>query len=303
MLLELLQSQSGLTIQQLNHYALTASKRYRVYEIEKKNGGTRKIEHPSKAIKSLQRWIVKNLILRLPVHHAATAYLKGASIKKNAIKHIGTKFTLRMDFESFFPSFSSENVKEYLQSKKNSLLTEISDDDISFVVKLVSRNGALTIGAPSSPMLTNVMMYDFDYKLSAICECENLVYTRYADDIFISSFFPSRLEKIIDNVRTLCGEFLYGNLKINENKTKFLSRKYRRSIAGVVITPDNNLSIGREKKDFIKKMIYMHSNGRLDIEERLSLCGMVAYIRDIEPVFYQTLIRKYGEDVILSLRS
>jgi len=103
MLVEALQTQSGLSRKQLNWFATTASKRYKVYQIPKQNGTFRTIEQPSQEIKAIQRWIILYLIKKLPIHDSATAYKDGSSIRQNAIRHASSQFTLHVDFKDFFP--------------------------------------------------------------------------------------------------------------------------------------------------------------------------------------------------------
>src|SRR5687768_18266936 len=84
--------------------ARSASHRYKTYEIDKRGGGTRSIHHPSRELKALQRWLLKNVIADWPVHESATAYRPSSSIKANVSKHLKNKFLLKVDFENFFPS-------------------------------------------------------------------------------------------------------------------------------------------------------------------------------------------------------
>ena len=109
MLLERLKKQSGLSETQLERIAATASKRYKVFQIPKRKGGFRTIAQPSKEIKAIQRWLIRALVSKFPIHECATAYKKGASIRSNAFRHSLFNFTLRADFRTFFPSFSGDN--------------------------------------------------------------------------------------------------------------------------------------------------------------------------------------------------
>jgi RNA-directed DNA polymerase len=290
MLLETIQGYTKLSPELLSWYALTASKRYKVYKIPKRIGGERTIEQPSRQIKSLQRILNKILFERFPVHPSSTAYRKGGNIKKNAAIHLKSNFTLHADLESFFPSFKAADIIHFLNEKSNLLDIKLVD----FVSKVVCRNGALTIGAPSSPILTNIMMFDFDVQLAEWCDEHNLVYSRYADDLFISSREADRLGHALAKVRKTLKNFKFGQLNVNEKKLTFLSRRYRRTITGLVVTPDRKLSIGLARKTAMKSKIHKFRNGKLAKEEIGNLIGMIAFARDVEPEFYDTLCRKYG---------
>lgn len=220
MLIEKLQAQSGLSKFQLHNLSNTASKRYKIYTIEKRGGGVREIAHPSRSLKAVQRWITKVLFSALPVHQCAKAYIKGSNIRANALAHAKSNFTLRIDFLDFFPSFSSNNIYQYLSAKDIELNWQLSETDIEFVTSMVTRHGKLTIGAPSSPALTNAMMYEFDRDVFSLIQENELTYTRYADDLFISSRTPDRLGWICDQVTAISKNFPHAGLNINEKKQR-----------------------------------------------------------------------------------
>lgn len=293
LLFERLQNQIGMSASHIERLAMTASQRYKVYSIPKMSGGgDRIIEQPSKTIKSLQRWIVNAYIARLPLHSAAAAYAKGTSIRKNASRHAGTNFTLRIDFANFFPSFRIGHIERFLIEESNS--AQLSHRDRSLIAAIVCRNGALTIGAPSSPALTNAMMFEFDRQLADWCKKNEIVYSRYADDLFLSCNTPGRLEAAHRYVHTIASTYPYACLTINAGKTKFLSRKYRRSVTGIILTSSGELSIGRDKKIEVKSQLYKYGKDQLEPEQILSLRGRLAFIRDADPDFYRRLENKYG---------
>lgn len=301
MLIEALIKQSGMNEVSLEWLALTASKRYKTYEIPKRNGGARTIHHPSKGLKSIQRWISKFLLRRLPVHAAAQAYVTGASIKKNAELHTGSKFTLRVDFADFFPSFSGEQVEIFLAAVERDRSIGLTERDILFISRIVSRHGQLTIGAPSSPILTNAMMYFFDQQIAEFAERKTLTYSRYADDLFFSSIKPDNLSDVPAIVQQVSATYPYANLRVNPDKTAFLSKRYSRRITGLVLTTEGNVSIGRERKRMVKAKVHRLLRGELDISEVSKLCGYLAFVQDVEPEFWESLKRKYGADSMLTI--
>ena len=303
MLLERLQKHTGLPRSLLERYAETASKRYRIYQIDKRDGTKRTIEHPSREIKAIQRWLTRALIRSMPVHEAATAYSRGTGIRMNAERHVHSRYTIRLDFKDFFPSFGGDHVAAYLAEADVNPEMILSDADLAFIRLIVCRHDALTIGAPTSPGLTNAMMFEFDAALTAWCGERDLVYTRYADDLFVSATAQGALTEVEDKVAELSAAFPYADLELNRDKTAHLSRKYRRSITGLTVTPTQTLSIGRDRKTRLKSDIYAYSKGTLQPEERSRTAGMVAFVRDVEPSFYDTLVRKYGHKTIESLQT
>ena len=283
--------------------AESASRRYKVYTIPKRTGGERVIEHPSRELKAIRRWIVQALVTRFPVHEAATAYRKGTGIRENAERHRQTKFTNPYDFANVFPSLSKERVLHYMSNQAASLAMELAPCDYEFIGNIVCRNGKLTIGAPSSPAITNAMMFEFDRRMHESCHEKGLVFTRYADDIFVSSFAPKKLIGVEKEIFQAKRDIPHLRLRLNRKKTAFLSKKYRRTITGVVITPEHKLSIGRERKREIRSLIHQWISGDLTSDKFYYLKGLFAFAIDIEPDLEVRLGTKYGADKIQLLRT
>ncbi|RKQ64151.1 retron St85 family RNA-directed DNA polymerase [Oceanibaculum indicum] len=303
MLIELLSRTSGIPDERLLRISATASQQYKLYTVPKRTGGERLIEHPSRELKAIQRWVIRALINRFPVHDSATAYRIGSGIRENAERHRTSKYTNRYDFMNFFPSFRKEHISIFIKEQSDIIGIDLSERDIDFIANIVCRNGRLTIGAPSSPAITNAMMFAFDKKMHDACKSRDLIFTRYADDIFISASEARKLFNIENLIIDSKRDIHYLNLRINHKKTAMLSKKYHRSITGVVITPQHTLSIGRDRKREIKSLIHRWINGQIDAEKTEYLKGLFSYAIDIEPSFETRLIDKYGADIIKSLRS
>lgn len=296
MLIERLSFESGLPINRLAFFAQTASNRYYVFSIPKRTGGERQIAHPARPLKAVQRWISSKYLSQLPVHKSATAYRRGSSIRKNAETHASSKFTLRVDFRDFFPNFTILHVYQFLKDQQEAL--GIDDRDLRFVSQIVCRHGGLTIGSPTSPVLTNAIMFSFDEAVFKYCKSNGLKYTRYADDIFISSSEPNKLGEAYQIVRRVADNFKFANLKINGRKTAFLSRRYKRLVTGLVITPQGKISIGRDRKRKIKALIHQLLKGELSGEKVSYLKGLLSFVSDVEPDFVQALRKKYGNEYV-----
>lgn len=278
--------------------ANSASRRYFEFTIKKADGSDRLIEHPSRSLKALQRLISRNLVSKAPVHDAATAYSKGAKISENAVRHAGSDFTTRLDFANFFPSFDIESVRQFFRevSERNSV--GLNDADLDFITKIVCRNGRLVIGAPSSPKITNAMMYNFDEAVSKLAASAGVIYTRYADDIYISAFEKDLLPDVERQIRDLVSGHRRPALLLKEKKTLYLSRAGHRSVTGLVLTPNGQVSIGRARKREIRTLLYLALNGKLTRGDTQRLVGLLAFAYDNEPDFVTSLSRKFGTDVV-----
>lgn len=165
-----------------------------------------------------------------------------------------------------------------------------------------SKKLVLSIGAPSSPYISNFLMYSFDQELSNYCNQNGISYTRYADDLTFSTNKSEILFNIPERVRKLL-IILYGQkIQINQFKTAFSSKKHNRHVTGLTITNENSVSIGRAKKRYIKHLVHKSIEEEISVEGLNYLKGYLGFIQHVEPKFLMALERKYTEAVIKKIR-
>ena len=281
--------------------ARTASHCYKTYTIPKRAGGTRTIHHPSKELKAIQRWLLEYVVTRWSVSPHATGYIKGKNIADNAGIHVSSRFLLRLDLTNFFPSITADDIRAYLEASPQGIGSWDSDDR-EFFISIVCRNGCLTIGAPTSPSLSNAVCFALDSHLQQIATTNGAIYSRYADDLFFSSLEPNQLQGIDDEVSQVLNSLPYPrNLSLNRHKTHYSSKKSRRVVTGMILTSDNRVSIGRRRKRKIRALI--HQYDQLDDAQKRKLAGLLAFACDIEPDLVNALILKYGHSLVARART
>lgn len=297
MIVEQMVARLALPASFLMRLAGTASYRYKEYAIPKKTGGTRTIHHPARELKLVQNWLLENVLMRLPVHAAAAAYRKESNILRNAEKHVGNNYLLRVDFQDFFPSLKGTDVVAVLRVNQQRFADlDVTEGDFHFIRQIVCRHDSLTIGAPTSPQLSNAIMFTFDEIWSRRAQELEVIYTRYADDLYFSTNRPNVLQEILNGLREFLNARGRPTLRINENKTAFSSRKRRRLVAGLILTSDRKISIGRHKKRILKSLVNKLRRKELKSDEVASLRGWISYLRSVEPVFVRAMQRKYDLD-------
>ena len=237
-----------------------------------------------------------------PIHGAAQAYKEGANIAANARIHVGQNYLLKVDFENFFPSIKGKDVRSLVNGRREIFDPVLTDEDVDLIVKAVCKDGALTIGAPSSPLISNILMYDFDRELSEECQRRRVSYSRYADDIALSTNKPGELAELLKFVTSLLKKPGGPLLSINPNKTVFTSRKRLRRITGIVLTSNREVSIGRRAKRKLRSMIFRYSLGELPEADVAYLRGYLAFVKSIEPDVISRLELKYGPEVMTRIR-
>lgn len=299
MLINYLSESLVLTTDFINEIADTADERYNKFSVPKKNGGTRVIYQPQKELKVLQRALHDYFLKKIPVHQACCAYQEGSSIKRNAERHAKNNFLLRLDFVDFFKSITSNDVLHFLM--ENKLHRDWSDNDSQLLLKLVCFKGRLTMGSVTSPLLSNLICKNLDLCISELAISKGITYSRYADDIYLSTNNENILFEIPKKVISILRKIEYPkNLILNSAKTTHSSRKRKMTITGLVITNDRTVSIGRKKKREIRSLV--HKWDELTVEKKKYLQGYLSYCTSIEPAFINSLCEKFSARKIRDIK-
>lgn len=298
-LLERLSNDLALPLDDLRYLVKSAPYRYKVYEIAKKSPGKKRtIAQPAREIKPLQYWVIRNVLSAFPIHPAAVAYRAGKSILDNALPHAAHKYLCKLDFAGFFPSIKSTDFEKFM--KQNPIAEIWSEEEIEYLSKILfwrkKRDNIpeLSIGAPSSPLLSNVLLFDIDVKIASLCARCGVTYTRYADDLSFSTNNPEVLRNFETQIADICKKSRPPRLKLNPAKTVHASKKGHRRVTGLVLTNDGRVSLGRDKKRELVAKFHHYLLGSLKEQEVRELAGMISYAKSVEPEFLQRLAQKYG---------
>jgi RNA-directed DNA polymerase len=291
----------GLGEIQLQRLILRSPHSYKIYTIPKKSGGVRTIAQPAKETKFLQYWLISNVFSILPVHANATAYKIGASIKVNALAHARNPYLSKFDFQEFFGSIKQSDLVRHFSRHLEGKFSDIDLKNIARLACISPKDGTglcLSIGAPSSPILSNSIMYEFDCAVQKWCDVRRIAYTRYADDLTFSTSEKNICYEIEPMIRGLVLALGYPKLRINDKKTIHLSRKNQRRVTGIIINNEGEVSIGRARKRTISALIHHFSTGKISLEDGYKLNGLLGFSNDVEPEFVERMRTKFGHQVI-----
>jgi len=304
-IVDILAVETGMDTNLVERIMRTAPARYKTYKILKRSGGFRIISQPAKEVKILQRALVDVLLSRLPIHDAATAYREGMSIKENARRHAGHGPILKMDFAEFFPSIKAADWSRYCEL--TGALTSSSDIHLTSQLIFQRPKGSsilrLAIGAPSSPAVSNALLWEFDQAISVEVAKDKVIYTRYADDLTFSAPRTGHLVNVEKAVRKVIKLIELPKLVINEGKTTRVTTKYGRRVTGLTLTNDGAVSVGHARKRELHTAVYRASRGRLDGDELANLKGMLGFVNSVEPEFIMTLRSRFGPGIIQQIQA
>jgi RNA-directed DNA polymerase len=277
---------------------------YKEYTIPKRDGTRRWIAQPAREVKALQYVLLERFLKDLPVHPAATAYRPGRSIRNNVEPHADNGPIFKFDFENFFPSILAADWHFYCEQR--GLFNELDDRamaaNILFHRSKRSSILRLAIGAPSSPHLSNLLMYQFDARIVEIVQRDFVTYTRYADDLTFSAKRTGYLVGVERALKRVIQEIRSPKLRLNQAKTVLATKKYHRQVTGLVISNDGKVSLGRDRKRLIRAALHRESQNKLPQDARVRLSGLLAFVHAVEPEFLDRLVAKYGHAVIDRLK-
>jgi RNA-directed DNA polymerase len=286
-------------------FVTSAPYRYKTYTIPKRNSDEKRIiEQPSKELKVVQRYVVDAFLNSLPIHNAATAYRKSRDIKLNAKLHKDNPYLLKMDFKKFFPSIVDTDLIRHVGIH----IKTLNQDDKLAIKRIFFRSSKktrkhwLSIGAPSSPFISNTILFEFDTLVQEFSDKNDITYTRYADDLTFTTKNKNILFETPAQIKNMCDNLIYPKLGINTDKTVLSSKKFNRHVTGIVLNNDGEISLGRKKKRYIKSLVFKYMNSQLSDEEVAHLRGLISFSSHIEPEYVERLKLKYGVNIINSIK-
>ncbi len=236
-----------------------SKKGYTKFIIPKKNGGSREIFAPSESIKNLQRKIKDYIEEKFIPHNCAKGFRKGCSNIDNAKMHLKPNWCLNLDLKDFFPSINFGRVYGMLMAEPFNANKKIA----VALAHILCFDNMLPQGAPTSPLISNLIAYSLDNKLLSLAKEYHCHYSRYADDISFSSnakYIPKELVLFDDLIQEWCvGDVLQKTIEncgfnINHNKTRLLKKNQRQEVTGVLVNTKPNLP--REYYRELRSLLY-----------------------------------------------
>lgn len=202
---------------------------YRVARVPKRSGGTRVLHVPSDETKSLQRRILWRVLAGLEAHSAAYGFERARSIAHHAAQHVGRAVVLHFDVVDFFPTTRAGRVERMF------LRLGWDREAATLLTRLVTHEGGLPQGAPTSPRLSNLVNAGLDRDLTGRLAPIHGRYTRYADDITVS--FPADWSRCVERTKARVREELgrRGYAMHERRKLSVRRRHERQVVTGLVV--------------------------------------------------------------------
>jgi len=247
---------------------------YKTYSIPKKSGGSRIISQPNKSLKSVQAWILHNILYKIKSSEYSQGFDLGNSIAENAQQHIGNNCIVNIDIKNYFDTISFKRVyKLFLKIGYNG--------EASFILaRLCTFNDSLPQGAPTSSKLANLISWNLDLRIAGYTSKKGFNYSRYADDISISGYIPHLLKNCVPKIFGILKD---EGFEVNHKKTRVQDLSGKRSVTGLILY-DETYGIGTNAKKLIRSKIHKFLTNPLAHNDREKNCldGWFNYLNSVD---------------------
>jgi retron-type reverse transcriptase len=254
---------------------------------------------PHRTLAAAQRWVLEQVLSRLPVEEAVHGFVPGRSTVSNALPHTARAVVVNLDLENFFPSITFPRVRSVFQRAGYSpavatilaLLctecprTQVVLEGTAYHVAVGPRG--LPQGACTSPGLSNQVARRLDRRLSGLAARLKLAYTRYADDLTFSGGVEAneRVGYLMARVRHIAED---EGFKVNEAKTRVQRRNTAQEVTGLVV--NDRVGVPRADVRRLRAILHRARTEGLEAQNREGrpnfrawLAGMIAYVRMVRP--------------------
>lgn len=255
----------------------SGDKNYFTYELPKKSGGVRLIAQPSRKLKAFQSWILRKILDNLKSSEASKGFEIGSSTKDNALPHIGANAVLAFDIDNFFPSIKANKVYSIFHS------LGYNKKIASILTSLCAYNGSLPQGSPASPKLANLICSKLDARIQGYAGKNDIIYTRYADDITLSSHSLKPLLKAKWFIPTIIAD---EDFKVNKKKTRLMGYRFQKKVTGLII---NRSRVGVGRSIYRELRAKIHHLFLEKSEEFYHINGWISYIYSVDAQIYKKI--------------
>ncbi|MFM0528170.1 reverse transcriptase domain-containing protein [Paraburkholderia strydomiana] len=272
------------------------------------SGKHRNVVIPDRVLRKYHSFLNLFIFNRLPIKDDVVfSYRKGTNVAAAVRKHSGSRHFYQTDFLNFFGSITADMVRHSILQAEDLLPVAHIGDYLNRILDLVIVDNSLPMGFSTSPVISNAVLLSFDEKFTSYCNDRQLVYTRYSDDITVSSNEKGpllELDGVIEGLLIDCG---YSLMKINRAKSKISSKGRKVKILGLVVLPNGQISLDAKVKNRIETLLHLYVNDQPALSRVIendsddgfaTLSGLLNYANTVDKTYLDKLRRKYGVTVV-----
>lgn len=253
----------GVSIQRLTFllYRLKDDQKYSTFEIAKKSGGRRSISSPIISVKRLQRVLSILLGAVYDPKPSVHGFVFNRSVVTNAQPHVGQTVVLNLDLVDFFSEINFGRIRGMFMALPYSRPEKVA----TLLAQLCCCQGKLPQGSPCSPIVANMVCARLDTQMQKLARNFRSAYSRYADDITISTSQTNFSTDLVLLNKTnlppqvqLGGELVKvissNGFQINKNKVRLQFRHNRQEVTGLIVNV--RLNVNRTYLNQLRAMLH-----------------------------------------------
>ncbi|MGM0588695.1 MAG: reverse transcriptase family protein [Bacteroidota bacterium] len=301
---------------------------YRTFSIKKRSGGRRYINVPEPKLMKVQKWIDQFILSKIEPSAYSYAFNEGKSIVECAEQHLQCRWLIKLDLRHFFESLSE--IQAYHVFKNLGYDNLISFELARICTKVTRRSskkyhnnywlarndspipdyydpriGHLPQGVPTSPKLSNIIVKELDNEIQSIANKHNLCFTRYADDITISTYSNSFNRNIaVEIIRKIYALFPKYGLRPNPQKAKIIPPGARKLVLGLLVD-SNKVRLSKSFRKALECHLYFCAKDPIEHAKKRGfdsvlglknfITGKLAYTKQVDAHYHSKLLDEYGE--------
>jgi RNA-directed DNA polymerase len=297
------------------------SRRLRHYDyqwLRRPGAPPRPIAAPKPRLKAVQRWILHEILDRIPPHDAAHGFVRGRSAVSHAAQHARRPTVVRLDLEDFFASVTAarvygifrtagypEAVAHTLTALSTTVVPRIEWEALPAPAPELARRHSrlgrrlatphLPQGAPTSPALASLAANGLDRRLAALAPTLLAGYSRYADDLTFSGPADLPARTLIRVTAEIARD---EGFSVSPAKTRVRRAHERQLVCGVVVNAGTN--VPRQEYDRLRALL--HDAGRNgaaaanragEPEFRAHVLGRISWVASLHPARGARLLERF----------
>lgn len=241
----------------LQYLTYGRGRRYKSIKIKKRRGGSRSIDQPSEKLKFVQRSLLRILKSSYRPRSCVVGFVDGQSIARNAQRHAASRWVLNVDLKDFFPSIHFGRVRGMFMASPYRVPAEAA----TVMAQLCcNKAGILPQGAPTSPIVSNMVCERLDSQLLRLARRHGVTYTRFVDDLTFSTNRPTYPRGIgrsetndgvgLAEVGDSLADVINSNgFEVNHDKVRLQPASQRQEVTGLTVNEFPNV-----RRDFIRRI-------------------------------------------------
>lgn len=240
-----------LPLSRVQYLANNASDFYRVAKIEQKKSGGQRVTYDAYTnLKSIHRTLQHQIFKKVIYPQYIQGSISGRSYITNVRNHTKSKIVICEDISNFFPTIKADQVEKMFMR-----LFRFPQDVAQTLTSLMTLNGTVPQGGVCSSYIANLVMWEKESVLALRFMKSKLTYTRYVDDITVSSKSYMTKREISDVIASIYGMLRHYGVEPNKSKHEVLGNGTHQTVHRVGVN-GNRPSFGKEEKKTVRSAVH-----------------------------------------------